>query len=52
MADNKWHVQTMEEGANQVLPLSATLAALILVEVLQLLDNAIAQATRCCRDTS
>ena len=35
MADGLWHTQEMAEGANQGCPLSATLAALVLGEVLR-----------------
>ena len=38
MADRLLHTQGMEEGANQGLPISASLAALVLQEVLKLLD--------------
>ncbi|KAL7523745.1 hypothetical protein ACHAXR_000310, partial [Thalassiosira sp. AJA248-18] len=39
MADGTWNKQMMEEGANQGCPLSATLAALVLNEILLPLDD-------------
>ena len=47
MTDGKWHTQEMAEGANQGCPLSATLAALVLGEVLRPLD--VAMKTRACK---
>ena len=49
MADGQWYTQSMEEGVNQGCPLSSTLAALVLHEVLEPLTaklNARAEARR------
>ena len=41
MADGLWHTQEIAEGGNQCCPLSTTLAALVLGEVLRPLDAAL-----------
>ena len=46
MVDGLWHTQEMAERANQGCPLSATLAALVLGEVLCSLDTALKARAR------